>query len=208
MTEKDIAKIFSDNFKRLRKSKKLLQKDVAKKLGVSSSIVSDWEKGVKMPRGAAIQKIADFFGIPQSQLFIENGTQYSTLGEMVMLPIVGQISCGNGNIAYEDIEGYEPTPKEWVTSGEFFYLRAKGDSMIGARIADGDLLLIRKQETIENGEIAAVLLDNEAVLKRVYKHDGMLVLQSENPAYAPIICKPEDKNIRIIGKLKKIIINV
>lgn len=202
MADNDIMKVFSDNFKRLRKSKKMLQKDVAKALGVSSSIVSDWEKGIKMPRGATIQKIADFFGIPQNELFIERGTQYSTLSEMIMLPVVGRISCGNGSFAYEDIEGYEPTPKDWASSGEHFYLRANGDSMIGARIQDGDLLLIRRQEDVEDGEIAAVLIDDEAVLKRVYRRDGMLILQSENPKYPPIVCRPGEKNIKIIGKLK------
>ena len=202
MTDNDIMKVFSDNFKRLRKSKKMLQKDVAKALGVSSSIVSDWEKGIKMPRGATIQKIADFFGVPQNELFIERGAQYSTLSEMIMLPVVGHISCGNGSFAYEDIEGYEPTPKDWASSGEHFYLRAKGDSMIGARIQDGDLLLIRRQEDVEDGEIAAVLIDDEAVLKRVYRRDGTLILQSENPKYPPVVCRPGDKNIKIIGKLK------
>jgi len=202
MSENEVMKIFSENFKRLRKERNLLQKEIAKILGVSTSIVSDWEKGVKMPRGGTIQKIAEFFQIPQNELFIERGTPYSTLVEMVMIPIVGRISCGNGSFAFEDIEGYEPTPKEWVTGGEYFYLRTKGDSMIGARIQEGDLLLIRRQNDVDDGDIAAVLIDDEAYLKRVYRRDGMLILQSENPKYPPIICRPGDKNIQIIGKLK------
>lgn len=200
MLEKDINKVFSDNFKRLRKEKKMLQKDVADAIGVSNSIISDWEKGVKMPRGGAIQKIADLFEIPQNELFIESGTQYSALKEMMMLPIVGSISCGTGELAYDDIQGYEPTPKEWITSGDHFYLRAKGDSMNGARIYEGDLLLIRKQSEVENGEIAVVLINDEAVLKRIYRNGSQLVLQSENPNYPPIFVPPAEA--RIIGKLK------
>ena len=79
--------------------------------------------------------------------------------------------------------------------------------MIGARIMDGDLLLIRRQDDVDNGEIAAVLIDDEIVLKRVYKTDDTIILQSENPAYKPIVVRPEDaKNVRIIGKLKKVIL--
>ena len=64
-----------------------------------------------------------------------------------------------------------------LNGGEYFFLRAKGDSMINARIMDGDLLLIRRQDDVENGEIAAVLIDGEAVLKRVYKTNGTIILQ-------------------------------
>jgi repressor LexA len=125
--------------------------------------------------------------------------------EIAMLPIVGRICCGEGSSAYEDIEGYEPTPKEWINGGNYFYLRAKGDSMTGARIYDGDLLLIREQPDVENGEIAAVVVNNEdAVLKRVYRSDGQIVLQSENQNYPPIFAPPVQ--IRIIGKLKRTII--
>ena len=81
--------------------------------------------------------------------------------------------------------------------------------MIGARIQDGDLLLIRKQPNVEDGDIAAVLIEDEAVLKRVYIRDGMIILQSENPNYPPIIFDPKNQRdgIRIIGKLKKVVIN-
>ena len=122
------------------------------------------------------------------------------------LPIVGAVSCGNGVLAYEDIEGYEDTPKSWLNGGKYFYLRAKGDSMINARINEGDLLLIREQEEVENGEIAAVRIDGDAVLKRVYKKDNTLILQSENPKYEPIIVNG-NSNIQIIGKLKKVVLN-
>lgn len=122
------------------------------------------------------------------------------------LPIVGSISCGNGVLAYEDIEGYEDTPKSWLNGGEYFYLRAKGDSMINARIHDGDLLLIRQQDSVETGEIAAVLIDGDALLKRIYIEGNTVILQSENPNYNPIIVDG-NKIIKIIGKLKKVVLN-
>lgn len=122
--------------------------------------------------------------------------------DLVLLPIIGSISCGNSTLAYEDIEGYEPTPRDWAPGRpeDYFYLRAKGDSMVGARIYEGDLLLIRKQPAVDNGEIAVVLLDDEAVLKRVYSNGDQLILQSENPKYPPRIAPVAD--VRIIGKLK------
>lgn len=204
--ENELMKVFAANIRQLRKWNKLLQKDLAKILGVSNSIVSDWEKGNKMPRAGVIQKISDYFDVPKSSLFEVPGTSFTTLRETILVPIVGQISCGNGVLAYEDIEGYETTPKEWLNGGDYFYLRAKGDSMIGSRIYEGDLLLIRKQEEVEEGEIAAVMIENEAILKRVYRRGDNMVLQSENPLYPPIVCVKGE--VRVIGKLKKIVINL
>ena len=121
--------------------------------------------------------------------------------DLIRLPIVGSISCGAGVLAYEDIEAYKEVPRSWVNGEEHFFLRAKGDSMINARIEDGDLLLIRKQETFENGEIIAVMVEDEAYLKRIYRTDHSLFLHSENPKYPPMILN-EDSKIKIIGKLK------
>lgn len=119
----------------------------------------------------------------------------------VKLVRFGAISCGHGVLAEEDIEGYEDIPESWVRGGDHFLLRAKGDSMVNARIDDGDLLLIRKQETFENGEIMAVLVDGDAVLKRIYKTDGQIMLQSENTKYSPRFITDQSE-IRLIGKLK------
>lgn len=129
-------------------------------------------------------------------------------GDMVSLPIVGSVSCGNGALAFEEIVGHEPTPKGWLNGGEYFYTRAKGDSMVNARIQDGDLVLIRKQPDVEDGEIAAVAIDDEIFLKRVYKRNGNVILQSENPKYPPIIADLKSHNCMIIGKLSRVIIKM
>jgi repressor LexA len=210
--EKNLKEIFSVNILLLRKSKNMTQGDLADVLGVGISTVSDWEKGKKYPRSGATEKISEYFNVSKSRLFEEAKSVsdlYEDANEISALPIVGGISCGNGTIAYENIDGYEDTPKSWVRGGEFFYLRASGDSMINARIFDGDLLLIRKQEYVEDGEIAAVLIDDEVFLKRVYKNDDTLILQSENPTYPQITKTASDhQNIRVIGKLKRIIIKL
>lgn len=195
--------------KQLRKAHKLTQEELAKILDVKPTAVSAWELGRNKPLMDKLDMMAHYFGVPISYFFEENeikGPKNHIY--FVKLPIVGTISCGNGVIAYEDIEGYEDVPRSWLNGGEYFFLRAKGDSMINARIMDGDLLLIRKQDDVENGEIAAMLIDGEAVLKRVYKTDDTIILQSENPMYKPIILNKNDmKDVRVIGKLKKVVLN-
>jgi repressor LexA len=206
--EMKLRKSIATNLRALLKERKMTQKQLSELTGIPTSTISDYlnEKSLALPGN--IQKIADALGVHKSDIdpsFVSD----SDFEDVVRLPIVGRISCGNGNVAFEDIEGYEETPRSWLTSGEYFYLRAKGDSMIGARIQDGDLLLIRKQPIVEDGEIAAVLIGDDAILKRVFKRDGILILQSENPNYPPIICDPKNNpdGVRIIGKLKKVVID-
>lgn len=118
--------------------------------------------------------------------------------KMESIPILGTIACGEPILAEENIEGYFNMEKDLKAD---FCLYCKGDSMINARIYDGDLVFIKKQPDVEDGEIAAVLIDNEATLKRVYKVPGRIILRAENPTFKPIELKEEDmKDIRIIGK--------
>lgn len=110
---------------------------------------------------------------------------------------------------FEEIDGLEDTPSVWVQGGEYFYVRAVDNSMIHARIHDGDLLLFRKQDDVEEGHIAAVLINENVLLKRVFKVDGILVLHSENIEYGSILWTTNNQDtIRIVGKLKKIIIDL
>ncbi len=163
--------------------------DFAKALGVTPAYLMGWEDGqelVSKYNKQIANKVADEYY------------------KVVKLPVYSSIACGEPCMVAENIASYEVTPKSWLNGGEYFYLIAKGDSMIGARIHEGDLLLIRKQPTVEEGEIAAVVIEDECTLKRVYHHNGTLVLQAENPKYAPIIIKKG--NVRIIGKLNKVII--
>lgn len=118
------------------------------------------------------------------------------------VPRLGTIACGEPILAQENIEDYDKAP-EGVNCD--FTLKCKGDSMVGARINDGDIVYIRQQEEVENGEIAAVLVDDvgesSATLKRVYLYENQIVLQAENPKYSPWVYTGEDMNkVRIIGK--------
>lgn len=111
---------------------------------------------------------------------------------------LGEIACGEPIFADEQYETYIELDSDIRAD---FVLKAKGDSMINARIHDGDIVFIKEQNDINDGEIAAVIIDDEATLKRVYKFDDYIMLNAENPAYKPIqINKTDAKNVRIIGK--------
>lgn len=198
--------LLTEKLNDLMKQKNINRGDLSRESGVPyTTIVNFYEKGTDNVKLSTLKKLADYFKCSLDYLADDEVKEMLPIvGGFVSLPIYGNISCGDGMLIYENVEGYETTPKEWLNGGEYFYLRAKGDSMTGARVHDGDLLLIRKQEEVENGEIAAVIIDDQAVLKRLYRNDGMVVLQSENPAYAPIFCPPAEA--RIIGKLKMVTI--
>lgn len=122
--------------------------------------------------------------------------------ELKKFPLLGEVSCGIPKFANEDRDSYIMAGTEIKAD---FCLIAKGDSMINARINDGDIIFIRKQDTVENGEIAAVVVnnDNEALLKRFYYYSdkGLLILKPENPAYEDMIYSGEELNhIHVLGK--------
>lgn len=188
----------------LRKQNGLTQEQLAKKLGVKPTAVSAWERNANKPLMDKIVIMSEMFDVPLAYFF--DVEEYDDSYEY-KLPLYGRVACGNGCVVFEETTEYRTTPKEWIKSGEYFYLKASGDSMVGARIYDGDLLLMRKQNAVENGQIAAVCIDDEVVLKRVYKNGDNFVLQSENPNYPPRIFNPRnDLNIRVIGKLEKLIV--
>ncbi len=118
---------------------------------------------------------------------------------MQQIPRIGMIACGDPLLAQQNIEGYDNVP-EYVKCD--FTLVCRGDSMINARIFDGDIVCIREQPAVENGEIAAVLIDSEeATLKRVKIFDDHIVLEPENPMYKPLVFWGEEmNNVRILGK--------
>ncbi len=118
--------------------------------------------------------------------------------EMRKIPLIGSIACGAPILAEEHIEEYIDIPRHIHAD---FALTCKGDSMINARIFDGDIVYIRQQNTVENGEIAAVLIDGDATLKRVKLHPDRIILEPENPMYDPLVYRNEEmNNVRILGK--------
>lgn len=117
---------------------------------------------------------------------------------MEKIPLLGSIACGSPILAQEHIEELVDLPKHVKAD---FALICKGDSMINARIFDGDVVYIRQQDTVENGEIAAVLIDGEATLKRFKRRPDRIILEPENPLYDPLVYRNEEmNNVRILGK--------
>lgn len=103
------------------------------------------------------------------------------------VPLIGTVTAGMPIFATENYEDYYTLPKEFNANEDTFILRVKGDSMINAGILHGDKIVVKKQETAENGEIAVVLIDDSATVKRFYKKDNKIVLHPENDAYSDII---------------------
>lgn len=118
--------------------------------------------------------------------------------EMRKIPLLGTIACGEPILAEANIGEYIDIPKHIHAD---FALTCQGDSMINARIFNGDVVYIKQQDTVESGEIAAVLIDNEATLKRVRLFDDHISLEPENPMYKPLVYWGEEMNlVRILGK--------
>jgi len=124
----------------------------------------------------------------------------------IEIPIVGEISAGRPILAQENIEGNIVIDKSIVkNSNGIFALRVKGDSMINAGILNGDYVIASQQQDAEQGDIVVALIENEATVKRFYKEKNRIRLQPENDTMEPIIIKPNENQIRIIGKIKGVI---
>ena len=114
-----------------------------------------------------------------------------------LVPLVGRIAAGGPILAEQEVEAVFPLPRDLVGSGELFMLKVSGDSMIDAAICDGDWVVVRTQNTAENGEIVAALLDDEATVKTLKRSDGHVWLMPHNPTYAPIL----GDHAKIMGKV-------
>jgi len=121
------------------------------------------------------------------------------------LPLVGTVQAGPLSEALEDVEGYLSVDASLVSGEGAFLLRVKGDSMIEAQIAPGDLAVVRPQSTAENGDVVVAMIEGEATLKRFSREQDSIRLQPENPRLQPIVWRPEDGELRIIGKVTGII---
>ena len=170
-------------------------------LHLSNATISRYITGNISPKIPTIQAIAEKYNINPTWLMGTEGAERYLENKIgcKKIPVVGTIAAGQPILAQEYIEGFEYVPENINVD---FCLRVKGDSMINARILDGDLVYIRQQPDAENGEICAVLIDQQdATLKRVYKLDGSVILRAENPNYPDMIfTKKEAKTIHILGK--------
>lgn len=197
--------IFSKNLKMYMEDKDISRTQLAEILDTPYSTLSDWVNGKKYPRIDKIELLANYFGIDKSDLIEEQINIEDIPGAIPMqkgrlIPILGEIACGDPILAQENLDGYFLSDPS-IIKGDFI-LKAQGDSMIDAGIHEGDYVFIKQTPDVENGTIAAVLIDDDTTLKRLYKTDSQIVLQPENKAYSPIIITEEDgKNIKILGQV-------
>lgn len=194
-------------FEQLLQKNNITPYKVAKEAGVTQTALSNWKSGRSTPTTKTLQKIADYFGVTIDYLMTgENETQPTLSNiypiELKRFPLLGNIACGVPKYTNEDRESYIMAGTDIKAD---FCLRASGDSMVNARILDGDIVFIRKQDMVDNGDIAAVVVNNEseATLKRLYyyKERATLILKAENPAYEDLIFQNEELNeVHILGK--------
>ena len=188
--------------------KGMTQSELSKHSGVSKSSISRYLSGAWEAKQDAVYLLAQALDVSEAWLmgYDVPMDRSSPLPSNIIpippasktIPLLGTIACGVPILAEENLDGEVYLP-DFVHAD--FALRCKGDSMVDARILDGDIVYIRKQPDVENGEIAAVLIEDEATLKRVYKYPGQVVLQPANPKYAPLIYTGESINeMRILGK--------
>lgn len=210
----------ADYISQYRSSHGLSQRKFAEQCGLSNGYISMLEKGLNpntnkpiVPSLLQLQKLADGMSTPLMQLLEEVEDipvdlsliptddlppNILPMPNFVKKPRLGTIACGEPILAVEDATEFDDVPDDVDCD---FTLLCKGDSMINARIFDGDIVYIRKQEMVDNGEIAAVLIDNEATLKRVHLFEDHIILAPENPMYKPLVYWGEEMNsIRILGK--------
>ena len=208
MSELGNKGIMAENIKRYMEKKDINAKQLAEILDFPYTTVLSWINATNYPRIDKIEQMADFFGVKKSDLIedkidaiINRHPDLHPFRKIRSVPILGTIACGTPIWAEENFEGYVGIDPAHM-DGEFALI-CKGDSMIDAEIHDGDLVLMKKVPDVEDGEIAAVLIDNEATLKRVYKKENLLVLQPCNRNYSPIVYsydEAEDNGIQIIGE--------
>jgi repressor LexA len=206
--------IFKDRLIEAMQARGMRAAELSKRTGLSKARISQYVNGKFVPKSDAVLQIAEALRVSELWLLgkapdmepaeaarpvIPCPENLSPL-RLRRYPVLGEIACGLPILAVEDTEGAYVTAADTTAD---FCLTAKGDSMIGARILDGDEVFIQQTDVVENGEIAAVVVEGEATLKRVYYYpeEQKLVLNPENPAYKPLVFTgPELDTIHILGR--------
>lgn len=202
---------FGERLRQARKAKKLTQKELASLIKAAHNSISNWENDQNKPDPDTIQNLCWALDIsPNYLLGTESPAAPPTydlppLPDNIIpiqmgkpLPLIGNIACGRPILAEENVEEMVACPEDIHAD---FCLRCKGDSMIGCRIMDGDIVYIRQQDDVDDGQIGVVIIDDEATLKRVYKiGTDRIELRPENPAFPVLTYSGEElDHIRIIG---------
>lgn len=191
----------AENIRKFRKSKGFSQDYIAEQLGYKSyTTVQKWESGVSEPSLQKLHELANLLGVDVDTLV--NAPSPKTKG--VRIPVLGKVAAGMPIEAIEDIIDYEEIPESMSRSADYFGLQIRGDSM-EPKISDGDVVIVRKQDDAESGNIViATVNGDEATCKKIKKTESGLMLISTNPDYEPFIYSWEDVErlpVRILGRV-------
>ena len=192
---------FNTVFKNLRKTNDMTQKELGKKLGLAPSTIGMYERGEREPDFETLEKISNLFSVSMNTLL---GKEPQPFSAGVKIPVLGKVAAGIPITAVENILDYEEITSEMAASGEYVALRIVGSSM-EPRMYEGDVVIVRVQNTVEHGEIAVVMVNGgEATVKKVqFQKDGIL-LQPFNPSFEPLFyssSEVENIPVRIFGKV-------
>lgn len=195
------------NLKEYRKIKDLTQQELAQLTNLSRSYIAGLERNAYNPSLSTLQAIAQVLSVSVDVLLgndVDPNKLSNYLGPVVenkKIPIIGSVKCGPNGLAYEYLEGYVFVDDS--LTGDVTAFVCKGDSMKDIGISDGDIAIVRRQCTIENGELAVVIINGEeGTLKRVRYHDNVMILEAANPAYPPRIFSGKEMNVvKIFGKV-------
>lgn len=186
--------------KNLRRTRGITQSELANLCGVHQTAVSQWENDRTLPDKQMLITLSDIFGVSIDTLIGKPHTEQNKN----LVPVLGYVRAGYPVEAVENILDYEEISDDMAMSGEYFGLKIKGDSMT-PRICNGDVVIVKKQDYIESGEIGVVLVnDMDATVKRVIKNGTSLTLVPFNPSYEPIIFSAKEVitlPVKIIGKV-------
>lgn len=195
--------MFRKRLRELRLSRNLTQDKLAQELGIAKSTISMYENGNREPDFETLELIADYFNVTLGSL-MSRADNSSRKSNGITIPVLGYVRAGIPIEAVEDILDYEEISQDMASKGEYFALSIKGDSM-EPRITEGDVVIVRKQDIVENGELAVVLVNgNDATVKKFYMNDNGVTLISTNPSYEPFYYSKEQVDslpVQIIGKV-------
>lgn len=189
---------FAKNLRYLRTKRHMEQSELAELLGrKSTSSISEWEKGSYAPKSGTLSDIAKIFSVTLTDLMEKDLTDPQTITEMVpsfvKIPIIGKIACGDPVDSEENIEGYTFEMAQGLPTGDLYALVADGESM-SPTIENGSHVIIKKQSTVDDGQIAAVRFreSGEITLKRIKRQGQTMLLVPDNKDFDPIIVTHEN----------------
>ena len=195
--------MLKNRLKQLRKEHACTQASLAGELKITQQAVAKWETGLSFPDPEMLVRLAEYFHVSTDYLLGRKNDLFNQMfpcGSFEQVPVLGTVKAGFGQDAFEDHQG--TLPADVRDPENYFYLTVKGDSM-EPYIREGDIALVRRQNTLQNGELGVVVYgDGEGTLKRFYFEDGKVLLKPFNPSYHTLVLTDgEISNLYIMGKV-------